>query len=78
LLSAEFRDARNLTFESYVSYWDNTTSDLRFAPGPGVDESRVTFDARYDNGTRVIDETDEITLRRLSDGQLIITEQRTV
>ncbi len=81
LLSPEFRDARNLTFESYVAYWENTSlelRDLRFAAGPGVDESRVIFAARYDTGSRVIDETDEITLRRLSDGQLVITEQRTV
>ena len=81
LLSPEFRDDRNLTFESYVSYWENTTlelSELRFVAGPGVDESRVIFAARYDTGSRVIDETDEITLRRQPDGSLVITEQRTV
>ena len=80
-LSPEFRDARDLTFDDYVSYWDNTTlelRDLRFVPGPGVDESRVRFEARYDTGSRVVDETDEITLRRHPDGHLVITEQRTI
>jgi hypothetical protein len=80
-LSPEFRDARNLTFESYVSYWENTTLELRdprFVAGPGIDESRVVFEARYDTGSRVVDETDEITLRRDSDGHPVITEQRTV
>jgi len=81
LFSPAFRDARNLTFESYVSYWENTTlelRDLRFVAGPGVDESRVIFEARYDTGSRMVDETDEITLRRFTDGHLAITEQRTV
>ncbi|HUF99383.1 MAG TPA: protein kinase [Ilumatobacter sp.] len=80
-LSPEFRDDRNLTFESYVSYWENTTlelSDVRFLAGPGVDESRIVFEARYDLGSRVVDETDEITLRRQPDGSLVITKQRTV
>ena len=80
-LTPEFRDARNLTFERYVSYWENTTialRDLRFEDGPGLDEGRVVFDARYDTGSRVVDETDEITLARHPDGQLVITAQRTV
>ncbi|MEO6654117.1 MAG: protein kinase [Ilumatobacteraceae bacterium] len=81
LLSPGFRDARNLTFERYVSYWENTTlklSDLRVVAGPGGDESRVIFDARYDTGSRIVNETDEITLRRATDGRVIITKQRTV
>jgi serine/threonine protein kinase len=80
-LSPQFRDDRNLTYESYVSYWQRTDielQNLRFVTGPGVDESRVLFEARYDTGSRVIDETDEITLVRQPDGQLIITRQRTV
>jgi hypothetical protein len=44
----------------------------------GDDQVRVRFDARYDTGAQVIDETDEITLRRRDDGTLIIIEQRTV
>jgi serine/threonine protein kinase len=80
-LSPEFRDDRDLSFDDYVAYWDRTTLEarnLRFVPGPGDDQVRVRFDARYDTGTRVIDETDEITLRRRDDGTLIIIEQRTV
>lgn len=80
-LSPEFRDDRNLTFEDYVSYWENTTLELRdprFVDGPGSDEARVRFQARYDTGSRVVDETDEITLRRHPDGYLVITAQRTV
>jgi serine/threonine protein kinase len=80
LLSPEFREARNLTFERYVSYWENTTIELRnlrYLSGPGADESRVVFDARYDTGDRIIDETDEITLRQSDDGMIII-RQRTV
>jgi serine/threonine-protein kinase len=80
LLSPEFRTDRNLTFERYVSYWENTTIELRnlrFVPGPGGNQSRVVFDARYDTGSRIINETDEITLRHTDDG-LIITKQRTV
>ena len=80
-LTPEFRDARNLTFDRYVSYWENTTidlRDLRFQDGPGVDEGRVVFEARYDTGSRVVNETDEITLARHPDGQLVITAQRTV
>jgi eukaryotic-like serine/threonine-protein kinase len=80
-LSPEFRASRNLTFERYVSYWQDTSievRDLRFLPGPGNNQGRVRFDARYDLGTRVVEETDEITLRRQPDGRLIITAQRTV
>lgn len=80
-LSDEFRDARDLTFGRYVSYWQNTTieiSDLRFVAGPGDDESRVVFEGRYVTGSRVVVETDEITLRRTADGSPIITAQRTV
>lgn len=80
-LSAEFRDDRGLTFERYVSYWNNTSielRDLRFLSGPGADQGRVRFLARYDTGQRIVDETDEVTLRRLDDGSLIITQQRTV
>ena len=80
-LTQEFRDARNLTFESYSRYWRNTSlelDDLRYLPGPGPDEARVRFAARYTTGGRVIDETDELTLRREADGQLVITEQRIV
>ncbi|MEO6571151.1 MAG: serine/threonine-protein kinase, partial [Ilumatobacteraceae bacterium] len=81
LLSPGFRDARNLTFERYVSYWENTTlelQDLRFVAGPGGDEGRVIFEARYDTGSRLVDETDEITLGRSTDGHLAVTKQRTV
>jgi eukaryotic-like serine/threonine-protein kinase len=81
LLSPEFREARNLTFERYVSYWENTRidiRDLRFVPGPGDDESRIVFEARYDTASRVVEETDEITLRRHPEGHLVITKQRTV
>jgi serine/threonine-protein kinase len=80
LLSPEFRNDRNLTFERYVSYWENTSIELRnlrFVPGPGGNQSRVVFDARYDTGSRIVNETDEITLRHTDDG-LIITKQRTV
>jgi serine/threonine-protein kinase len=80
-LSPEFRDDRDLSFDDYVAYWERTTIELRnlrFVPGPGDDQVRVRFDARYDTGARVIDETDEITLRRSDDGTLIIIEQRTV
>jgi serine/threonine protein kinase len=80
-LSEEFRDARDLTFGRYVSYWENTTleiSDLRFVAGPSPDESRVVFEGRYTTGTRVVVETDEITLRRNADGSPIITAQRVV
>jgi serine/threonine protein kinase len=80
-LSPEFRDDRDLSFDDYVAYWERTTLEprnLRFVPGPGDDQVRIRFDARYDTGTRVIDETDEITLRRRDDGTLTIIEQRTI
>ena len=79
-LSPEFRDDRDLSFDDYVAFWERTTlepSNLRLVPGPGNDQVRVRFDARYDTGAQVIDETDEITLRRHDDGTLIIIEQRT-
>ena len=78
-LSQEFRDARNLTFERYVGYWKTNAlevGEVTFVPGPGPDQGRVRFAARYITPTRVVDQTDEITLRRLSDGRLIITQQR--
>jgi len=77
-LAPEFRDARNLTFEEYTRYWRNTSlelDDLQFTPGPGADEGRVRFAARYDTFGRIIEETDELTLRREQDGRLVITEQ---
>jgi serine/threonine protein kinase len=80
-LSPEFRDDRDLSFDDYVAYWERTTLEprnLRFVPGPGDDQVRIRFDARYDTGARVIDETDEITLRRRDDGTLTIIEQRTI
>jgi serine/threonine-protein kinase len=79
-LSEEFRDDRDLTYASYVQYWEGTAieiDDLRFEPGPG-DAGRVRFDARYIQGGRSVEETDELTLRRLPDGRLIIVEQRVV
>lgn len=81
LLTQEFRDARDLTFEDYTRYWRNTSlelGDLRYAPGPAPNEGRVRFAARYDTFGRVVDETDELTLRREPDGRLVITEQRIV
>lgn len=81
LLSPEFREARNLTFERYVSYWEQTTieiTDVRFVGETDDDQGRVRFRARYDTGERVAEETDEVTLRRIADGGLIIVEQRTV
>jgi len=80
-LTQEFRDARNLTFESYARYWRNTSlelGDLRYTPGPGPNEGRVRFAARYDTFGRIVEETDELTLRREQDGRLVITEQRIV
>lgn len=80
-LSSEFRDARNLTFERYVAYWQSTAlalGDVRFVPGPAVDEGSVRFEARYTTDGRVVDETDEITLHRESDGRLTITQQQIV
>ena len=80
-LTQEFRDARNLTFESYARYWRNTSlelDDLRYTPGPGPNEGRVRFAARYDTFGRIVEETDELTLRREQDGRLVITEQRIV
>ena len=80
-LTQEFRDARNLTFESYARYWRNTSlelGDLRYTPGPAPNEARVRFDARYDTFGRIVEETDELTLRREQDGRLVITEQRVV
>ena len=80
-LTPEFRAARNLTLESYTRYWQNTSleiSNSSFAPGPGPDEGRVRFDARYTTSRGVIEETDEITVRREGDGRLVITEQRIV
>jgi eukaryotic-like serine/threonine-protein kinase len=80
-LTQEFRDARNLTFEEYARYWRNTSlelGDLRFTPGPGPSEARVRFAARYDTFGRIVEETDELTLRREQDGRLVITEQRIV
>ncbi len=80
-LSPEFREARNLTYERYVAYWRSTSielSNLSFRSGPGPDQGRVRFDARYTTGSRVIDERDEITVRRTPEGGLIITEQRIV
>jgi hypothetical protein len=80
-LTQEFRDARNLTFESYVRYWRNTSlelGDLRYTPGPAPNEARVRFAARYDTFGRIVEETDELTLRREEDGRLVITEQRIV
>ena len=77
-LAPEFRDARNLTFEEYTRYWRNTSlelGDLQFTPGPGADEGRVRFAARYDTFGRIVEETDELTLRREQDGRLVITEQ---
>lgn len=81
LLSPEFRNARSNTYENYVGYWERTTieiGDLKFVPGPGTDVGRVQFAARYTTNSRVIDEIDEITLRREPDGNLTITDQRTV
>ena len=81
ILTQEFRDARDLTFEDYTRYWRNTSlelSDLRFTPGPGPNEARVRFDARYDTFGRIVEETDELTLRRELDGRLVITAQRSV
>jgi hypothetical protein len=78
-LTQEFRDARNLTFEEYARYWRNTSlelGDLRFTPGPGPNEGRVRFAARYDTFGRIVEETEELTLRRELDGRLVITEQR--
>ncbi len=80
-LTPEFRADRNLTIESYSRYWRNTSLELdasRFTPGPGPDEGRVRFDARYTTRSGVVEETDEITVRREDDGQLVITEQRVV
>jgi hypothetical protein len=77
-LTMQFREARNLTFERYAGYWRNTTidiGDLRYTPGPGQSEARVRFDARYDTGGQVVDEVDEITLRRDSNGEIVITAQ---
>jgi hypothetical protein len=79
-LSEEFRASRNLSFESYTRFWRNTSielSELQYRPGPGADEARVRFAARYTTGGGVIDETDELTLRH-EDGRLVITEQRIV
>ena len=81
LLSEEFRAQRNLTFERYVAYWEHhsiTLNDLRFREGPGSDEGRVRFDARYSSNTGTINETDEITLRHQTDGTLIIVAQEIV
>ncbi len=80
-LTQEFRDARNLTYEDYTRYWRNTSlelSDLQFTPGPGPNEGRVRFAARYDTFGRIVEETDELTLRRELDGRLVITQQRIV
>ncbi len=80
-LTPEFRAARNLTLESYTRYWQNTSleiSNSSFTPGPGPDEGRVRFDARYTTSRGVVEETDEITVRREGDGQLVITKQRIV
>ncbi len=80
-LTQEFRDARNLTFESYARYWRNTSlelGDLRYTPGPGLQEGQVRFEARYTTDGRVVEETDELTLRREPDGSLVIAEQRIV
>jgi len=80
-LTQEFRDARNLTFDGYTRYWRNTSlalDDLRYAPGPAPNEGRVRFAARYDTFGRIVEETDELTLRREQDGRLVITEQRRV
>lgn len=80
-LTPEFRAARNLTLESYTRYWQNTSLEISspsFTPGPGPDEGRVRFDARYTTNRGVVRETDEITVRREGDGQLVITEQRIV
>jgi tRNA A-37 threonylcarbamoyl transferase component Bud32 len=79
-LTAEFRAARNLTFERYASYWHATSialSNLRFTPG-GSGEGRVRFDAAYTTDRGVVHEVDELTLRRASDGSLVIAEQRRV
>ena len=62
-------------------YWRNTSlelGDLRYVPGPAPNEGRVRFAVRYDTFGRVVDETDELTLRREPDGRLVITEQRIV
>ena len=80
-LTQEFRDARNLTFESYTRYWRNTSlelDDLRYSAGPAPDEARVRFTARYITNRGVVEQTDELTLRRDGDGQLVITEQQRV
>jgi serine/threonine-protein kinase len=80
-LTPEFRAARNLTFERYSRYWQNTSlelDNLRFTPGPGSDQGRVRFDARYTIGERVVEETDEILLRREGDGRIVIVDQRIV
>lgn len=79
-LSPDFREARNLTFERYAKYWRNTSVELdklRYEPGPGPDQARVRFDARYMTGGQVVEETDELTVRRDDDG-LVITDQRIV
>ena len=80
-LTPDFRSGRNLTFERYANYWRTTSieiEDLRFTAGPGADEARVRFDARYSTGGEVIDEVDEVTLRREPNGEIVITEQRRV
>ena len=81
LLSEKFRAQRNLTFERYIAYWEHhsiTLNDLRFREGPGSDEGRVRFDARYSSSTGTVNETDEITIRRQADGTLIIVAQEIV
>ena len=35
----------------------------------------MRFAARYDTFGRIVEETDELTLRREQDGRLVITEQ---
>ncbi len=80
-LTPEFIDARGLTFERYKSYWRATSltlDQLRFTAGPAPDEGRVRYAATYTTTHGVIEETDEITLRRGPDGHLTIAEQRII
>jgi serine/threonine protein kinase len=80
-LTQEFRDARDLTFESYTRYWRNTSielGELSFVPGPGPYEARVRFPARYTTTSGVAEEIDELTLQREQDGRVVIIEQRIV
>ena len=80
-LSPEFQRTRSVSFRDYVHFWDRydleiLAIDPRPSPDPGQAVVRLT--ARYSSAAGIVDEVDELTLRRVDDDRLVIVAQRVV